>query len=558
MPHRLVLALMTSPLTHALVAPSLDFRRSPGPAGTWPARRVRVARSGGLTLAAGLALVGVRLAGLPLHEPAFVLLLVVALCALRDGRAGGLASAVAAVVASLLTAIAFSPAYSLTARDTEPLLLMLVAAPAMGVLVGGARQRRSKETIAADAMHERMQERFRAMHHASPDAIILWDIVRSQSGGIADATLAYANPTAHRLMRRADDTVNGGHMDDLFPGARQSNRWHAYEEVVRTGVTQELITRHEELGSWLRMVIVKVGDQLGILGSDVSATKEAEQVLLRSRHDLEQRVEERTRELDAARDLAVRADRAKSDFLSRASHELRTPLNSVIGFANILGRNKSGRLGSDELNYVDRIGHNGRHLLGLVNDLLDLSKIEAGRVTLELSSVSLFDLVHDVRETLEPRAQEMGLSLDAELPAQDGPYADLTVVTDEQRLRQVLINLVGNAVKYTPSGAVRIRVVTNAAHAPVRIEVSDTGEGIAAEHLASIFEPFVAGGSAPRGDSAIGLGLSISRTLCELLEYRLTVTSGAGIGSTFTIHLEPRATDAESSVPHIAPEGQSH
>jgi signal transduction histidine kinase len=235
--------------------------------------------------------------------------------------------------------------------------------------------------------------------------------------------------------------------------------------------------------------------------------------------------------------VAVKANRAKSDFLSRASHELRTPLNSVIGFSNILLKNKLTSLSIAEIGYVERIKSNGTQLLGLVNDLLDLAKIEAGKITLELAPVSLFDLVHDVRQSLEPRALEMGLLLITDLPREGTHFADLTIIADDQRLRQVLTNLVGNAIKYTQSGTVTVSVETNAAYAPVAIEVTDTGPGIATDKLEAIFEPFIVGSASAQGDSAIGLGLAISRTLCDLMGYTLSVKSVVGAGTTFRISL---------------------
>jgi signal transduction histidine kinase len=172
-----------------------------------------------------------------------------------------------------------------------------------------------------------------------------------------------------------------------------------------------------------------------------------------------------------------------------------------------------------------------------VNDLLDLSKIEAGKISLELAPVSLFDLIHDVRQSLEPRAHEMGLALNTDLPMEGTELADLTIISDDQRLRQVLTNLVGNAIKYTPFGAVTIGVETNAAHAPIAILISDTGPGIPVDELERIFEPFIIGSATARGDSAVGLGLAISRTLCDAMGYALSVESVVGVGTTFRVSL---------------------
>jgi signal transduction histidine kinase len=370
------------------------------------------------------------------------------------------------------------------------------------------------DTRTAEAARESAELRFRAVLDASPDAFMLWDV--AQGGGeMSDAVLAYVNPAAARLSKR-----------------RGEDRMPVYEEVYRTGTTREMTVRHETLDAWLRFVVIRVGDGLGVIGTDVSAEKSTEAVLRHSRDELEQLVSARTRELHGARDVAVQANRAKSDFLSRASHELRTPLSSVIGFSNILLKNKRGALGDEEITYLQRIGKNGRNLLALVNDLLDLSKIEAGRVDLELSPVSLFDVLHDVRETLGPRAAELGLKLDVDVSLEN----DL-IIADEARLRQVLVNLAGNAIKYTRAGSVVVRVVSNAAGAPARLDVVDTGPGIAEDRLDAIFQPFIVDATPATGDAATGLGLAITRALCDLMGYRLTVQSRVGDGSTFSVHL---------------------
>jgi PAS domain S-box-containing protein len=383
---------------------------------------------------------------------------------------------------------------------------------------------------AADAARETAEVRFRAVQDASPDSFILWD-VESGPGGF-DGVLRYANPAASRLLRRDLAEDLGRRMSELFPATRQSPRFALYERVYRTGRTEELTAWHEGIDAWLRLVVVKIDDGIGVIGTDVTAAKQAEEVMRRTRDELEELVSERTRELHAARDLAVQANRAKSDFLSRASHELRTPLSSVIGFSNILLKNKQGSLTADDITYLSRIARNGRNLLALVNDLLDLSRIEAGRVELELSPVSLFDVLHEVQDTLEPRASELGLALRVDVEQEN----DL-VIADESRLRQVLVNLAGNAIKYTRTGSVMLRVVSNDAGAPARIDVVDTGPGIPAERLDAIFQPFIVDATPAAGDAATGLGLAITRALCDLMGYRLTVTSSVGRGSTFSVHV---------------------
>jgi signal transduction histidine kinase len=238
-----------------------------------------------------------------------------------------------------------------------------------------------------------------------------------------------------------------------------------------------------------------------------------------------------------ARELAEAASRTKSDFLASISHELRTPLNSIIGFANVLLKNRNGTLGDQELLFLQRIRDNGTHQLHLIDDLLDLSAIEAGKQRLVITSVSLEELVRDTVGQLEGRVTSKEVVLRVDLPTRMLP-----VETDSRKLRQVLINLVGNALKFTPTGSVRVSVqVSPTTLRPLRIDVTDTGIGIPANRLEAIFAPFeqVENGMSQKGT---GLGLTIARSLCHLMGYRLTVESEVGKGSTFSIHLETAPT----------------
>ncbi len=238
--------------------------------------------------------------------------------------------------------------------------------------------------------------------------------------------------------------------------------------------------------------------------------------------------------LRQARDEAEEASRTKSQFLANMSHELRTPLNSVIGFAGILLKNKPDNLRPSDLNFLERIQANGKHLLVLINEILDLSKIEARKVELQLAPVALDVLV---RETI---AQQEGLVRDR--PVQllaDVPATVALIQADADKLRQVIINLIGNALKFTERGSVTVRVVADPAdHRPLRIEVADTGIGIPREKLGVIFEAFQqADASTARKYGGTGLGLTISQALCQLMGCRIEVASEPGRGSTFSVIL---------------------
>ncbi len=251
-------------------------------------------------------------------------------------------------------------------------------------------------------------------------------------------------------------------------------------------------------------------------------------------------IKELERQLREAKLAAETANRTKSEFLANMSHELRTPLNSVIGFSNLLLK-KAAALGPTETTYLERIRDNGKHLLTLINEVLDISKIEAGRMQLEIAPVVLAEVVGETVAQLEGMAHDKGLAVESEVP--DGLEP---VQADPQRLKQVLINLVGNAIKFTETGSVKVRVVPDgsARHAR-RIEVIDSGIGIPATKLDRIFEAFgQVDGSSSRKFGGTGLGLTISRSLCELMGCELTVASETGAGSTFTIHL-PRTPGAK-------------
>jgi signal transduction histidine kinase len=248
----------------------------------------------------------------------------------------------------------------------------------------------------------------------------------------------------------------------------------------------------------------------------------------------EPRLEKKAAESDEARRRADEASRSKIEFLDRMSHELRTPLNSVLGFTNVLLKNKKLDSTPEELDYLQRIKLNGMHLLDLVNDLLDLNRIEKGEMTVRLKDLDLGSLIGEMAGQLE----DWGLKENVEAHFVVPPKLD-PIRGDESRFRQVLRNLVGNAVKFTDEGSITVRVEAEG-HTVRKIHVEDTGVGVPPDRIESIFMAFEQGdGAKTRAQQGSGLGLAISQALCDMMGMGLSVESEQGKGSTFTITLPP-------------------
>ena len=292
--------------------------------------------------------------------------------------------------------------------------------------------------------------------------------------------------------------------------------------------------------SWTNRIVRDAqGEVVEILsvGTDVTERRRAEEAIRKLNADLERRVIERTAELALAKDRAETADRVKSAFLATMSHELRTPLNSIIGFTGIILDGLAGPLNPEQERQLAMVQNSARHLLALINDVLDISKIEAAQLKVTSMPMSVPAAVANVVGIVRPLAEKKGLTLQVEVAPEIG-----SIRSDPRRVEQVLLNLLNNAIKFTEQGGVTLSVAREdrpgLAGGAIRFAVRDTGIGLKPESLATLFQPFKQVDSGlSRSQEGTGLGLAICRRLAELMGGTVTVESEWGKGSVFTFTL---------------------
>jgi PAS domain S-box-containing protein len=399
-------------------------------------------------------------------------------------------------------------------RDGSWRLMEATSRRRLGGVVVNARDVTAERE--AEAALQRSERHYRSLFENAADVVTILE---------EDGTIRYESPSAERVMGwRPEELVGRGVFEFVHPEDAPAVAC-TFERVLRTpGEVHAFELRFLHLdGSW------RVLDGLA---RNLLHDPAVRGIVVNSRDVTDRRLAEEA--LVRARDAAEAASRAKSDFLSSMSHELRTPLNSVIGFTNVLLRNRAGNQREADLNYLARILANGKHLLGLIDDILDLSKIEAGRMELELGEVAVDRLVLETLAELKGTVGGKPVELRVRSPDRVA-----LLETDAGRLKQVLINLVGNAIKFTERGSVTVALeVDPESHRPLRLEVRDTGVGIPRERLADIFLAFEQGESGTaRRFGGTGLGLAISSSFCELMGFRLEVESEVGAGSRFAIVL---------------------
>jgi signal transduction histidine kinase len=280
---------------------------------------------------------------------------------------------------------------------------------------------------------------------------------------------------------------------------------------------------------------------------DLTEALEKEVLYERLKHasaELERKVQEATAELAQQNELLRRqhieleqASALKSQFLANISHEFRTPLNAILGYTHMLLHGVTGAVSDPQRKSLTRIDSNSRHLLALINDILDITRIEAGRMPLNVTRFRLSDLINEVMSELEPIIRRSNLAVSTKLKS-----TLPTVKTDRQKVKQIVLNLLSNALKFTPAGSVTIGTALDGKNGMVHVIVRDTGVGIPEESQSKIFEDFRQLDDSPtRGYGGTGLGLSICRRLAQMLGGSIEVTSKLGDGSVFTLRLPVRA-----------------
>lgn len=337
------------------------------------------------------------------------------------------------------------------------------------------------------------------------------------------------NPGAQRLKGYQAHEIIGKHFSVFYPEVdRRAGKTEWELEVAQdVGRVEDEGWRIRKDGTrfWANVVITALRDDSGTLIGFAKITRD-----LTERMEAQQRVIDNTRRLAEVEALS----RAKSQFLASMSHELRTPLNAIGGYAELIEMGLGGSVTDQQREYLTRIRGSQQHLLRIINDLLNYSRIEAGKLTYEREPVSLSSVIETVVGLIEPQTASRGITLSAP------PCADVVAIGDRLKIEQIVLNLLSNAVKFTPRGG-QVTITCQADAEQASLTVADTGPGISTDHLEDIFEPFVQlGRSLSSGHEGAGLGLAISRDLARAMGGDVTVQSRAGKGATFTLSL-PKA-----------------
>ena len=385
----------------------------------------------------------------------------------------------------------------------------------------------------------------RSLIEASPDPMV----TISSEGKITDV-----NQATERVTGRSRSELIGSDFSDYFTELDKARA--VYQKVFLEGFVKDYPLAMRHLSGRITDVLYnatvyrnEAGEVEGVFAAarDVTARKKAEAEIQALNAGLEQKINERTAELKSAneeliatRDAAEAANRAKSTFLANMSHELRTPLNAIIGFSQLLVQDEL--IPEEQRQNIATINRSGNHLLSLINDVLEISRIEAGRTRMQNEAFDLHETIAVIEDMIRLRAEHKGLKLLIERP---DPLPRF-VKGDANHLRQVLINLLGNAVKYTDHGQITLRLIPQSDQ--IRFEVIDTGSGIAEDDLSQIFHAFYQTEQGVARGEGTGLGLTISQEFVRLMGGSISVTSQLGKGTTFAFSIPLPETAAPAVV----------
>jgi len=419
----------------------------------------------------------------------------------------------------------------LDAFDQSDVIVLQSLADQAAIAIENARLYDQAQREIADRKNlqeetRRQKDYFEALFVNSPVAVATAEL---------DGTVVSWNPMAEKLFRYTQREAIGRNLDDLV-ATDDSIRTEARgctHQVVTVGRVQLATQRTRKDGSLvdvelLALPILVAGEKVGFIAIYVDIS-----------------------DLQEARRQAEAASEAKGTFLASMSHELRTPLNAILGFTQLMDRDQN--LTSEQQQNLRIINRSGEHLLALINDVLEMSKIEAGRQTLQVRGFDLHNLLEGLEEVFRNRAEEKGLTMTLDVVADVPRY----VCMDEGKLRQILMNLIGNAVKFTEEGSVALRALVTSpdpsgAREGLVFEVEDTGPGIALEELGAVFEPFVQAAAGLRTQEGSGLGLTISQEFALLMGGEISVNSELRKGSIFRLGVpavEAREAEARATLP---------